>query len=367
MSSPVRTTSAGIVEGQAVVETALGDQDERQPSVGLVESLVDQPGGDVVLAQHLDHPLCGAVPLVDGDHLPAGGEVGADVRDHGLDVAAVGLGRLRRPRSGDGSEVRRRPRRVEAERADPPPRLALVEHLGAHLADPAQGRSAEVDRRRAAGRGGSPAGAEELLAGGDQVVRAGAHALRVEDEHVGLARQQLDEHLHLVDEHRRQRLHPLDGDALGELVGDLAQLRVVLPELGGARPDLVGQEQLAARRRPETLDRLEGALVGDREGPDLVDLVAEELHAERVLLGRREDVDDAAAHGELAALLDEVDAGVRRAREPAYDVLELHLVTGGQLDRREVGQPLHLWLEHRAHRGDHDLERARCSPRCPGA
>ena len=148
----------------------------------------------------------------------------------------------------------------------------------------------------------------------------------------------------------RERLHALDGDALGELVGDLGELWVRLAELGRATAYLVGEQQLAARRRPQPLDRFQGALVGDGEGADLVDLVAEELHPDGVFLGRREDVDDAAADGELAALLDQVDAGVRRAREPSYDVLELDLLPGRQLDRLEVGQALDLGLQHRADR-----------------
>ena len=46
---------------------------------------------------------------------------------------------------------------------------------------------------------------------------------------------------------------------------------------------------------------LEAPLVGDLEPADLLDGVAPELDPQRVLLGRREDVEDAAAHGELAA------------------------------------------------------------------
>ena len=104
---------------------------------------------------------------------------------------------------------------------------------------------------------------------------------------------QVDEHLHLVGEHRRQRLHALHRVPVGDLLGDLGQLRVLLAQLLGPGPHLVGQQQLAARRRPQPGHRLEGALVGDRERPDLLDLVAPELHPQRVLLGRREDVDDA--------------------------------------------------------------------------
>ena len=39
------------------------------------------------------------------------------------------------------------------------------------------------------------------------------------------------------------------------------------------------------------------------EGAHGLDLVAEELDAKRLAAGRREDVDDAAAHGELSAVV----------------------------------------------------------------
>ena len=66
--------------------------------------------------------------------------------------------------------------------------------------------------------------------------------------------------------------------------------------------------------RPCSAD-LQRALVGDREPADLLDRVAPELDPQRVVLGRREDVEDAAADGELAAPLDHVDAGVGGADE----------------------------------------------------
>ncbi len=44
-----------------------------------------------------------------------------------------------------------------------------------------------------------------------------------------------------------------------------------------------------------------------REGADLLDLVAEELDPERLAARGREDVDEPAAHRELAALLDAFD------------------------------------------------------------
>ena len=130
-----------------------------------------------------------------------------------------------------------------------------------------------------------------------------------------------------------------------------------LAELGGPTAYVVGEQQLAARRRPEPLHLLQGALVGDRERPDLLDVVAPELHPQRVLVGRREDVDDAAAHGELPALLHEVDARVGGVREPAYDVLERRGVARRQLDRLQVGQALDLGLQHGADRRDDHAQR----------
>ena len=100
------------------------------------------------------------------------------------------------------------------------------------------------------------------------------------------------------------------------------------------------------------LGDLEGALVGDLEPADLLDRVAPELEPERVLLGGREDVEDAAAHRELAAPLDEVGAGVGRRREGLDDLLERHVVAGLEGDGPEVAQALGDRLEHRAHRRD---------------
>ena len=131
----------------------------------------------------------------------------------------------------------------------------------------------------------------------------------------------------------------------GELGEQLGQRRVRGRELGGAGTDLVVQQQLAARRRPDVRDLLERALVGNSEAPDLVDGVAPELDAERMLLGRREHVDDASADGELSAPLDEVDAGVRRRGQVVDDLVELDVVALVQLDRRQVREALDLRLE----------------------
>ena len=143
------------------------------------------------------------------------------------------------------------------------------------------------------------------------------------------------------------------------LVGHLGELRVGLTQRGGASAYFVGEQQLPARWCPEPLDVLDRPLVGNGEGADLVDLVAPELHADRVLLGRREDVDQTSADRELAALLHQVDPGVRRVREPPSDVVQLGGITRLELDRLEVAEPAHLGLQDRPNRRHDDAQPAR--------
>ena len=85
-----------------------------------------------------------------------------------------------------------------------------------------------------------------------------------------------------------------------------------------ARPHIVGEQQFTARDREQRVDVDLGnrALVGNREHPHLGDLVTPELDPDRMLGGRRENVEDAAAHGELAAPADHVDPGVGQLDEP---------------------------------------------------
>ena len=78
---------------------------------------------------------------------------------------------------------------------------------------------------------------------------------------------------------------------------------------------------------------MQRALGERRERADRLDLVAEELDAERLAAGRREDVDEAAAHGELAALLDAVDPLVAGERELLGERVEPGRVAGRERDR----------------------------------
>ena len=78
---------------------------------------------------------------------------------------------------------------------------------------------------------------------------------------------------------------------------------------------------------------MQRALRERREGADALDLVAEELDAERLAPGRRIDVDDAAAERELAALLRLLDALVAREREVLGERVDPLLVARSNADR----------------------------------
>ena len=78
---------------------------------------------------------------------------------------------------------------------------------------------------------------------------------------------------------------------------------------------------------------MERALREGREGADRLDLVAEEVDPERLAAGRREHVDDPAAHGELAAVVGAIDPRVAGEREVFRERVESRLVARGDPDR----------------------------------
>ncbi len=199
---------------------------------------------------------------------------------------------------------------------------------------------------------------EELLAGRDQVVGAARARSGSSTSTWVSVGQQVDEQLHLVDEHRGQRLHALDGDAGGDLVGELEQLRVLAARARrrGSRTSSVSSSSRhgGAQSRSTCLER---ALVGDREA----------CGSPR---RRRPRTPPAAGAPRSAGTRRRCRRGprTRRASRPgrpgstprpraADDVLERRGVAGHQLDRLEVAEPLDLRLQHRADRRDDDLQR----------
>ena len=360
-------------------EVQLGDDGElrrlqQEPAAERPRGQVDPPGrelgrvgrcGDVVVGEDLADALGQAGALGDDQDGPAVGDPRLDGGDGRFGVAAEG-------RDVGGAEVDvlglvvvLGQLGVGAVCREAPPRHTEASGVLAQLGEgPVRSRAElglQVDRDVLARRRGEPGRFEELPARGDHVVGPGADAFGLVEDDEGALGQHVEQGLHAVGERRAQRLHAFGGDALGDLAEQVRHAGQLGGERLGALAHLRGEQQLAARRRPQpVLGDLEAALVGDLEPADLLDRVAPELDAQRVLLGRREHVEDAAAHREVPAPLDEVGACVGGVGEGLDDLVEGALVAGLEGDRGEVAEALDDRLQGRADRGDDDAQRPVC-------
>ena len=110
---------------------------------------------------------------------------------------------------------------------------------------------------------------------------------------------------------------------------------------------------LGCRVDDGTFDRTERSLRERRERADGLDLVAEQLDPERVATGGRVDVDDPAADGELAALLDPLDPLVASEGEVLREGVDPRLVAHRELEPvRPCLRRRHLLGERRRRRAD---------------
>src|SRR5690606_26762727 len=96
----------------------------------------------------------------------------------------------------------------------------------------------------------------------------------------------------VVDERRDERFHALCVMAVGNLGEDLRGGGRLRGEGGCAAARLGSEQKFAAWRRPQHGNRLEGTLVSDGERAKGVNLVAEELDADRMGVRGGKDVDN---------------------------------------------------------------------------
>ena len=99
---------------------------------------------------------------------------------------------------------------------------------------------------------------------------------------------------------------------------------------------------------------MQRALCEGRERAHLLDLVAEELHPQRLAAGGREDIDDAAADRELAALLDALHSRVPGERELPGEAAAPRLVADPQPDRLRTLGERRQRIGQRTSRGAHE-------------
>ena len=160
-----------------------------------------------------------------------------------------------------------------------------------------------------------------------------------------------EDQLGLVRQEVEQLAEVADGQQLGDVRalvralqrGDLGQLAVLGGELGGGGDlDDLGVAERALREGGEPAQRL--------------DLVVEQVDADRALLRGRVDVEQAAADGELAAVVDLVDALVARGDEVGGGLVEVEQLADAQREAVRAQRRVRDLLAQRD-RGDDDDRR----------
>ena len=177
---------------------------------------------------------------------------------------------------------------------------------------------------------------------------------------MGARRHHVGEQLQLITrKHRDERLHAFGRDTGGDLLQQLRDRpgRSLPDELRCGGPYPFGEQQLPARRCVQLVGGRQGALVGDREGADLRNLITPELHPQRMVSGGRKDIDDPATHGKLAAAINHVDPGVGQIGQPSEHAFEVVQLPDLQPHRRDLAEAGEHRLDQRPHGRDDNLQR----------
>ena len=239
---------------------------------------------------------------------------------------------------------------VQSEGGQGEPGTATLACMALRLGQRDEARRPHVDRQSAAGGRAGPGRGEELVGGGDQLVGSGPCLLGVQDEEPGTGGEHVGDLLHPIHQDRAEGLHPVGGDAVGDPQQQVPHSGKLLRPRAGTFAHCRRQEDLAAGRGVEAVGcGVQGTLIGDGEVADVVDLVAEQVHAHRMRLGGREHVEDAAADGELTALLHHVHAHVGGVHEVALDVFERVGLPHRGTHRPQLAQALRDRLQQGPH------------------
>ena len=206
---------------------------------------------------------------------------------------------------------------------------------------------------------------EHALARERLLHEASKRGLHVAHEHDARARRQIvGQRGRLLEKERQIVFDARRQDPVADVAVDEAFARIACkaraPALPEARDGLGRHGEFVARKQPDLVDGLHGALRLDVEPADRLDLVVEEVEAEGPVGAHREDVDDAAANGEFTRREHLLDACVACGGEVRAKALDRERVAGTEEEgvRAHVGDGRHA-LGGRDGGGDHDVEALR--------
>ena len=146
-------------------------------------------------------------------------------------------------------------------------------------------------------------------------------------EHLSIFRKVVEQRRGFVEEQRQVVLDTRRRDPGGEILIDRAAAEVHIEALTETRAKaghrLLLQGKFTRRQQADRLDLVYRALVFRIEGAQRLDLVIEQVDAVGQGASHRKQIDQRAAHGELAMLIHRVDATVAggfQARAHLFDV-----------------------------------------------
>ena len=186
------------------------------------------------------------------------------------------------------------------------------------------------------------------------------YAPRLDEQHLPARRQQVRQDALGGLQEGQPRLHAVELVAAGQTVPHRRPPGPARPQDLGRGAQLLGQNELATAIERDGVEIARGALVAHGERSEAVHLVTPQVDAHRFVGRRREHVDDASAHGELAAVLHLVLASVAERHQLGQEHIELELVAGTDHHGGELAQgaePLEQCSngrhDHRGGRGGH--------------
>ncbi len=317
--------------------------------------VVDQRHLEAVLGEVLVHRVAAAGTFRANDHARAAGIEEAPQRDERIVGATIHLdGRQRRGRRWTG--IVGRGRRREGQ-------LDACERL--HHAVERIRRKEEIGRRQQWPRLVS---AHQLVAR-LRVLPEVAHGLldvAMQDDR-RVARQVVGEDGRGIEEQRQVILDASRRDAVAHVLVERGLRRIAFERLAIAAAEAVAaalvDRELARRQEAHVRHRVQRALRVDVEGADRLDVVAEQIDAVGQRAAHREEIDQPAAHAELAwrdHLRDVLVTGEGELAAQRIDVEALPLLQ----EEREPGEIAggRKAIERGGRRSDHDVAFAARDP-----
>ena len=307
-----------------------------------IRDVVDEAARDVLSGEGLSESLSGSMALAQKHDALARSGPGGDVGECCRGVPPVGL-QGRTAEIDDGLVMCFG---IDRERGYLPPLPIRPHARRPNVIDREIARARQVDRGLIADSGVVPRGGKELLCRPNKVVGTAPDPLGVKDDHARIRRHHLKQGRHPVSEDRGERLHPLDTDTLRELITHVREHRNALCQPPSSLANNRGEEQLADRGGEHPMGReFERPLVRDGETADLLDRVPPEFDPQGVLVSRWKEVQNSAAHRELAPSLDEINTVITHVDETSDGDREIGGGIGRQANRLDITEPCGHRLE----------------------